>query len=518
MISSEVKNHNGVPTLFVNGQVCPGIAYMTYLEEYARYGQFAEAGYKLYSVPVLFAGRWISVTEGMKPFHSGIFDNKGKADFSSFEHSVELILNSCPDALIIPRINISMPLWWIEENPDCLDSTGNRELLSSEKWRNDAGKLLKAFLDYLNTSEYASHIAALHLAGGNTEEWFYFDMKGGCCENAVPEFKKYLAGRGPEFAGLPDLAPLGDAGTELHGSEYLRLFLDYSNNAVADSVKYFAGIAKECTARRLAVGVFYGYSLEVPSSLMGAHALKKLLVCRDIDFICSPNSYIGNRDRDTEWSEMYAADSVRLHGKMCMQECDIRTHLTKPLPECAPEYDTLKKMTAPIWHGLKSKADSLRMIRKSFDRQLRKGNGLWWFDMWGGWYDDPDIMLEMKKMRGEYIAAINMPDRKKAADIAVFVDEDAYSYMGGCALRFAPFDMRRELGKISGSYDMYDVFDFDTVKDRYGKFIFISGQITPASKRAVEYCKENRIPFLCNSFGKEYFTAEEIEAKFEGNY
>lgn len=486
---------------------------MTYLEEYNNYAIFAKAGYKMFSFPVLFAGRWISATEGLTPFHSGIFDRKDRPDFSSFEHSASMILEICPDALLIPRINVSMPVWWTEENPECLDGTGKRELLGNGKWKKDVGQLLGVFLKYLMSSQYADHIAGLHIAGGNTEEWFYFDLNGGCCENAMAAFKTYLGKYHPEceYRGLPDLSPLGRNDISLHGCDYLRYFLEFSNDAVAESIIYLAAVAKRATDNRLAVGTFYGYSLEVSSSLQGAHALKRLLECKDVDFICSPNSYIGLRDSKTEWTEMYPADSVRLHGKMCMQECDIRTHLTKPLPDRAPEYDPGRKMTSKIWQGLDSKEESIKMIRKSFDRQLKKGNGLWWFDMWGGWYDDADIMLEMSKMQKEYVQSLDNHDRKTKTETAVFIDEDAYGYMTGCALRYAPYNIRKELGEAFENYDIYDMFDFDSVKENYNAFVFLSGTVTPNSKSAVEYCRNNGKAFLVNTFDNPSFSVKELK-------
>ena len=54
---SEVKDYNGVPTLFVNDKPFPTTAYMTYLEKHNNYSEFTSCGYNLYSLPVLFAGR-----------------------------------------------------------------------------------------------------------------------------------------------------------------------------------------------------------------------------------------------------------------------------------------------------------------------------------------------------------------------------------------------------------------------------------------------------------------------------
>ena len=54
MVSSEVRLSGGVPTLFIDGRPVPGMAYITYFRADARYRQFADAGYRLFSIPVYF--------------------------------------------------------------------------------------------------------------------------------------------------------------------------------------------------------------------------------------------------------------------------------------------------------------------------------------------------------------------------------------------------------------------------------------------------------------------------------
>ncbi len=515
-VYSRVDDLGGVPTLFVNGEPLPAAAYMTYLEEYNNYGQFAEAGYGLFSVPVLFAGRWISANEAAKPFHGGIFDKKGEPDFSTLDASVKRILDACPEAYIFPRVNLSMPLWWIEENPDCLDGTGKRESLFSEKFRETASEMLRQVIRHINSSDYVRHIVGYQVAGGNTEEWFHFDMNAGYCKNAEEAFnaylKKYYPGCG--FSGLPELSLLNKKGF-YHKDEHLARYLEFASRAVAQDICLFCSVAKEETGNNLAVGTFYGYSLEVASPLHGTHALEAVLNCDCVDFICSPNSYIGTRDMKADWTEMYAADSVRLHGKVCMQECDIRTHLTKPLPEAAPEYDRTGYYTAPIWQGLENRAQTVSQIRKAFSRQLIKGNGFWWFDMWGGWYNDPDILSEMKKMRGIYSDSLKKEDRKSRAQIAVFADESMYKYMTDCWLRNTPFNQRLELGFAGAPYDIYDVSDFEAVYKNYKGVVFLSGLKTGAMNKALELCRKDRVRYIAVSKNKKEYSAGELRAFFE---
>ncbi|MBQ7548323.1 MAG: hypothetical protein IJT03_01315, partial [Clostridia bacterium] len=510
-VTSRVGDHNGVPTLFVNGEPYTAAAYMTYLRKYNRYEQFAQAGYKLFSLPVLFAGRWISATEGLVPFDDGIFDEKGRPDFHATDEAVREILEICPDAYILPRVNVSMPMWWIEENADELDGTGNRESLYSAKWREDAAEMLRLYIDHVIHSDYAPHIIGYHLAGGNTEEWFHFDMNAGLCAAAEDGFRAFLSEHypGTAYKGLPDLSLL-NRNTVYHKSEYLARYLEYASFQIADNIAFLANEAKKASGGYVAVGTFYGYALEVPSPLYGTHALKHLLRCDDLDFFCSPNSYLGTRAADADWTEMYAADSVRLHGKLCLQECDIRTHLTKPLPECAPEYDPEGRMTAPIWQGLPDRDAAVQQIRKSFCRQLIKGNGFWWFDMWGGWYDDPVIMDEMNKFREIARKSLERTDRGSVAQTAVFIDEASYKFMTDNGLRNAICGQRGPLGCMGAPYDIYDISDFEAVYSRYKAVIFISCAKTQTLKNAVSLCRKGDIAYIMNDNSKRSFTAAEL--------
>ena len=515
-IHSEIKDCGGVPTLYINGEPHAAVAYMTYLEKFNEYDDFAAAGYKFFSVPVLFSGRWISITDGLTPFKKGIFDEKGAPDFSMFDKAVEEILEACPDAYIIPRVNISMPEWWEEENPDELnykDGVPCRESFYSKKWLNDATEFLREFTQYTNSCKYSSHIVGYQIAGGNTEEWFHFDMNGGYGECAKPAFKEFLEKYYPEteYKGLPDLSLIDKKGDYIN-DEYLSRYIEFANFKVAEAISWFAQVVKEETGDNVVVGTFYGYTLEVSNSLQGNHALNYILKDKNIDFICSPNSYIGVRSPDYDWTEMYPADSIRLHGKMCFQECDIRTHLTQVLSEKDPSTDPYGLLEAPVWQPRASKYQATNEIRRSFARQLIKGNALWWFDMWGGWYADEDIMSEMALYKEIYEQSITDADRSSKAEVAVFVDESAYKYMTSGSLRNIFHDRRRELGVMGTPYDIFDVNDFEAVYQNYKAIILLSNAKTVNMENARNLCIANDVPYIMTSPMKDKFTVNELRA------
>ena len=152
------------------------------------------------------------------------------------------------------------------------------------------------------------------------------------------------------------------------------------------------------------------------------------------------------------------------------------------------------------------------MIRKSFSRQLVKGNGFWWFDMWGGWYNDPDLLDEMKQMKDIYADSLTKHNRKSIAEVAVFADESAYKYLTESSLRGTAFNQREALGFMGAAYDMYDVSDFEAVYQNYKAIIFVSDLKTDYMSRAHEICRKNHIKYISTTKQKKNFSSSELRA------
>jgi len=78
---------------------------------------------------------------------------------------------------------------------------------------------------------------------------------------------------------------------------------------------------------------------------------------------------------------------------------------------------------------LPSQAEAIGALRREFAMALIHGSHLWWFDMFGGWFDDPEIMANMKRMTAisERFAHTG-PGR---AEVAVLADADSMYYVDG---------------------------------------------------------------------------------------
>ena len=106
MMKAEIKIMNGMPRLFVNGEVIPPDAYITYFTDKARYGDFSEAGYRLFSIPIFCSSRPINEISQAPCFTTAIFDTDTPR-FDVFDTEFHRVIEACPDALILPRINLS---------------------------------------------------------------------------------------------------------------------------------------------------------------------------------------------------------------------------------------------------------------------------------------------------------------------------------------------------------------------------------------------------------------------------
>ena len=472
-ITSEVRNHKGLPALFINGEHVPGAAYITYITPKNCYRDFSEAGYRLFSMPIFFATRGINAFSGIPAFAEGIFENR-KPDFSILDREVRRILDACPNAMIFPRVNMSLPQWWDEENPEELSdfSVNNgprRTCFASDKWAEETKRMLKMTIEHISNADYVDHICGYQLSGGNTEEWFSFDGKGSDGKRSQEKFRGLVA------AGVLD--------------DTRSAYLQFLSQVVADRICEFAAYAKELTDRKLIIGSFYGYTLDCVEPHRCHCAMKTVLNCPDIDFLCSPLCYEDGRPAGRDHASHLAVDSLKLHGKLYFSENDTRTDLAGP-PFDLPYYQ------ASVWTGPPLPI-STQIMKMHFSRALCHGHAFWWFDMWGGWYARPEYMDIAHRAKEILLESMDKP-MQSTAKIAVFVDEAAYCRIpeGNPVAHNVCFKVRQALGKTGIPYDIYLASDFEAVCERYKAYIFLVPLETETVVSAIDYASAAKVPFL----------------------
>jgi len=459
MITSAVVTEGERQYLLINGARRENLAYITYFPENGCYEDFARAGYKLYSVCAFFGTNKMNEYSGFDVPGKGIFDG-AVPDFSNLDREVRTILAACPDAYIFPRVNVSAERQWELENPEELCHGGTskfperkRVCFASEKWARLVEDRLSALIAHIEGSDYASHIIGYQIAGGNTEECFAFNDRGGKGKRSDEAFEAYVAA--------------GGDGSEASYQRFL-------SQIVAERICRFAAHIKKETQHRLVVGTFYGYTMEKYNRGGAHHALKTVLECPAVDFICSPASYAQTRKAGRDQPYMLPLHSLKLHGKLYFAENDIRTHLSKPVCD-NPHYNT------PIWFG-PGPEETLEILKLHFAKSLINGHALWWFDMWGGWYRDPRYMAFMEQAK---MLANREEAGSSLAEVAVLMDEAAPSFLDDKdpGLRKVFFDFRETLGKSAVPLHWYLASDFEAIKQNYKAFILLQPVETEAAKQ-----------------------------------
>ena len=517
MLNSSIRHEKDRVTLWIDGQVLPAAAYTTYFEERSRYEDFIAAGYRIFFVNVSMTALPInSAGTGFTPFRVGVFEDPDHPDYSEFEDAVRKILRACPDAYIFPRIYVSMPRWWtVQNDAECIDTPkgGRREFLGSEAFRRDGAEMLRQIIAHIKAADYAPRIAGWQLCGGQTQEWFHHDMCGYPAPAVLHGFRRYMQQEyGVADAPAPHFEVLQGDGICIDEND--KHYEEYLNVCVAQSLEHFAKTVKEETDHDQIVGAFYGYVFQ--RDLLGSCALRKLLDSPYLDFFSSPNSYTHARRFGIDWSDMMPVDAIKRHGKLAFVECDIRTYLTMGVQESRPGvypediYPTAKPGAPSVWSGPPTPALSRAALRKCFAHQLTKGSGIWWFDMWGGWYRDPILMQTLTECKQIQEDALARPDCDFAAEVAVIADEQAKENL--CAHHVADLAVRQNhitMGNTGAPFDGEMVEGIADYLHKYKALIFPSPMPSPAGERAMALCREQGIPYLSATLEHPLISLEE---------
>ena len=503
MLKSHIAFKNGIPCLQIDGTLHAPLAYTTYFEERGEYSDFAKSGYKMFFVNVSFTDLPINNVTGFTPFRTGIFETDAP-DYSEFDSTVKRILEDCPDAFIFPRINIAMPRKWIAENEKetVATPTGRRESLYSDRFRRDGEILLKTLVNHIRSADYADRIAGYQLCGGSTQEWIHHDLAGSFCEQSLAQFRSWMQ----NTYGVADVPTLTK--DDFNSNEYnetVSRFGEFSCQKTAETVEYFCRALKEYINHEQIVGVFYGYNAFVHDYLWGLQGLRFIIDSRYIDFFSSPCCYEQNRNLGVDWGDMLPSTSVKLHGKLYFAECDIRTHRTRRMQDARPgEYTDEFYGThdadgnKTVWCGPDTVGLSLSALRKTFARQVVNGSGIWWFDMWGGWYHETELMADLAKMK---LLAENVKKKDTArfpsAEVVLFIDEKAYLNNP----RHTPFvhrvnQTRGSMGNTGIPFDICMTEDAARVLHKYKAAIFTAPLPSDSGKNAAALCEEMHIPAL----------------------
>ena len=281
-------------------------------------------------------------------------------------------------------------------------------------------------------------------------------------------------------------------------------YCEFCCETAANAVEYFCRATKALINNEQIVGAFYGYNAFVNDPLLGLAGLRHIIDSPHIDFFSSPCCYDCTRELGVDWGDMIAESSLRLHNKLYFVECDIRTYLTRQMQESRPgsfsgNYFALRNEDGnkTVWCGPDTLELSISAVRKAFAHQLTRFSGIWWFDMWGGWYHHENIMLEMSRMRAIAESSVNKSTSYPSAQTVVFIDEKAYFNNPRCTdVVCSVNNIRVAMGNTGIPFDLCMTEDAQKVMDKYKVAIFTTPLPSESGIKAMSLCEAHNIPYL----------------------
>ncbi len=414
------------------------------------------------------------------------------------------ILAHAPDALIFPRVGVTPPDWWHKRNPGNRvifdDGTEGPQSMFSEAWLKDACQWIEDYSRYLRTGPYAKNIMGIHICSGETAEWqswgLWANKRGDFSQPAQRAWHKYLADKYGDDTSLATVwgrevrlrdAPIPTNARRTATSGLLRDpaqwqdvidFYDFYWRGTAHAIEELAAAAKRGGGRDWLVGFFHGYAIQYGGKAQESQHLGmgQLLDCPDIDFFCSPAMY-SNRGPGGTSTFMSYTESVKLAGKLWWDEADNRTHLSlgDPFSAVAPAQNLF---------------ESVGVLKREFAHAFTRKSAIWWFDMGGGWYDDPTLLKLQRDMQA--LGTNDTPRWEPRVDIAFFVDDKSDYRMRPDTPYLAHMtELMADMPRLGAPYHTYLLRDLPKAP-AYGVYVFPNAfDLTDGERAAINALKKN---------------------------
>ncbi len=527
--ATQVAVIGGAPTFVRDGSPVLRPSFETYAPAPRYFRQFADAGTRTFG----FSANAAACDYG----HSKTtWIDADTWDYSQFEERAEAVLTAAPDALLLPRVNLGTPRWWLEQHPEVLERfddgstypAGENPTLPKDRafpspasmiWRRAVGDALDRLIRHVLQSRFGPHVFGWCLSGMHTEEFYHWacstEHLAGYSVPTVAAFRQWLRARYGDVstlrkawdqadvdfdnAAVPTRQQRLDQGDGMFRSPERRNVVDFylfCNELIPETIDYFASVAKKASSGRHVVGAFYGYMYEFAGDPeFGHNALGRYLASPHLDFMAVTASYFTRQSGTGGDYARSPAANVRLHKKLWYHDNDAVSFLAKKKLETLGFTDN-----DPDWtHDLSVQLQSLGytdtaeksgwMYRRGVGFALCNGMFQAWFDLHGGYFDDPQLMSQVGALNNLAARAVSW-DRSSIAEMLVIADEASCAWCRPRSplLRESLLTPQNQLIRIGAPVDQIlldDLALLDT--DRYKLVIFLNCfQVTTAQRRRIE--------------------------------
>ena len=439
-----------------------------------------------------------------------------EAAWGSVDAACRQVLSVNPKALLLPRIGMHPPTWWLQAHPEAAmvweDGERHRNdfCVASPEYRADAAAHLGALVRHLEAT-FGERMAGYHPCGQNTGEWFYQDswefpladysaamrdawrrwlgQRYGTEAALQQSWAQAAASRATAEIPAPAARHAAPAGA-LRDPRREQAVIDYAEfqqEAMAECICVLAKAVREASAGRRLVVFFYGYVFEFSAigagpANSGHYGLRRVLDCPDIDVLCAPISY-WDRGLGQSAPSMTAAESVVLAGKLWLREDDTATHLS------SGQFPGWREKAKTPW-------ETTTQLQRNVAQEALRNQVSWWMDLGAtGWFDDPDLWAEMRRLEAIDRPLLETPT-PFVPDVAAILDERSMLYVaqgGEVASKACVYEARTPLGRLGAPYGQYLLDDVLAGRVPAKLKVFLNAWRLPAATRPalVQACQDS---------------------------
>lgn len=464
-MNARLIQENGVAKITINGETVSAVSFRSFWPQPEITRDFARGGIRLMSIYP--SGILCSLDVPYSQFGE-FWLGEGVYDWEVLRRQMDQFIENAPENYFSLILQLDTRDWYLAAHPQCQDSFNHiPEACSYQPWRAAAKRCIRDVLSWLDR-EYPEKIYAVYVCAGGTCEWY---NRKALLEDPVKE-RAFQVFAGDPNRRLPSAQALasGEHGmlygeADQNAVEYWR----FLSEIVADTIMEFAHAVKEYNPGLL-VGCFSGYILAHGTRIQESCQLlaSRVFDCPDIDLIFSPASYALRGLESVSNSQLPMA-SVRLHGKLYYHEIDNTTYVANANPYAQVLQQSAHRRHASLW-------ESIQYARREAACVFGALGTYWWFDMFGGWYDDPALQKELLAI-GRAQERLYSRDIRSNAQVAMMVDEESNFYLRQPNVVHSVLVERQlePLGRIGCAVDYFPARDLlrqDFPREQYRLYIF----------------------------------------------
>ena len=397
-----------------------------------------------------------------------------KYDFSAYDKQVDDLIAANPRARFLCLVDLNTPYWLTRKLAyDSFDAVSHAA--SDPQWLRITTEWMHDFLTY-SEQKYGDKIAAYILSGGGTSEWYEYD-RGRSSRVKNNAWRAWCKKNGHEFGeDVPGESSLRkaahenviyDPATEMEKIQYWR----FHNEVIADAILHYAKSARSIVSKDKEIGVFFGYYMVSDSKLVSFGHLdyERVFASPDIDFVISPGTYNDRMIGGGTGPQLVSGTALR-YGKRYLHEIDHRTHVVTGFG------------SSNKW---KSQAEDEVGLKREVAFSLVNHASYWWFDMWGGWFQEEEtrrLIGQLKTVSDAYAE-----DRSPSVAETLLVADPQSAYYVNEKMPHASAmarKFREQLSRADAPFDVYSFNDLTVIDLSRYKVVLLPATLLITPQRA----------------------------------